>query len=328
MSSKHSLFVAAICALPLSIAACGSSDSENQNIVPTGMHYGYVVSKAQIPTMPNDVTAFALDLGSKTSSKPDGLPDNALGAVFSALTMLKFDIQGTITTAVDQGNILLLVDFQTKDFTNADASGLTVKLGANAMPTPCNGSADTTCRHHLDGTGTFTIATDSPMDDGVAGKIAGGTFTTGTKAGELTLQIAVGSTTPIKLALLHARATATSISAAGMTAVLGGVVTKTELTTQVGPPLLTSVKAVFDRDCPTPRSPPDCNCGMGSTGALVGSVVDVSPKDCTLTIDELFGNPVVAPMLTPDSCSMDSCTTADSLSIGIKVQAVKATFPL
>jgi hypothetical protein len=324
MSSKHTLFVAASCALPLSIAACGGGDTENQNI--EGMHYGYVVGKASVPTMPNDVTAFALDLGSKTSSKPDGLPDNALGSVFSALTMLKFDIQGTITTAVDQGNILLLIDFQTKDFANAATAGLTVKLGANAMPAPCNGSADTTCRHHLDGTGTFTIATDSPMDDVVAGKIAGGTFTGG--PGDLTLQIAVGSTTPIKLALLHARATATSISATGMTAILGGVVTKTELTTQVGPPLLTSVKAVFDRDCPIPRSPPGCNCADGSTGALVGSVVDVSPKDCTLTIDELFGNPVVAPMLTPDSCSMDSCTTADSLSIGIKVEAVKGTFPL
>jgi hypothetical protein len=326
MSSKHSLFVAAICALPLSIAACGGGGTENQNIVPTGMHYGYVVSKAQVPTMPNDVTAFALDLGSKTSSKPDGLPDNALGAVFSALTMLKFDIQGTINTAVDQGNILLLVDFQTKDFTNADASGLTVKLGANAMPLPCNGSADTTCRHHLDGTGTFTIATDSPMDEGVTGKIAGGTFTTGANAGDLTLQIAVGSTTPIKLALLHARATATSISAAGMTAILGGLVTTTELTTQIGPPLLSSVKAVVARDCTGTGT--GCGCADGSTGALVLSVVDFNPKDCMVTVDELFTNPVVKPMLTPDSCSQDSCTAADSLSIGVKVQAVKGTFPL
>jgi hypothetical protein len=323
MSSKHTLFVAAACALPLSIAACGSSSSENQ-IVPEGTHYGYVVSKAQVPTMPNDVNAFGLDLGAKTSSKPDGIVDNALGQVFATLTMLKFDIQGTITAAVDQGNILLLVDFQTKDFANASAAGLSVKLGANPMPAPCNSPTD--CRHHLDGTGTFTIASDSPMDDLVAGKIVGGTFTGG--PGDLTLQIAVGSTTPIKLALLHARVTATSISATGMTAILGGLVTKTELTTQVGPPLLTSVKTIFDRDCPVPRSPPGCNCGTGTTGALVESVVDVSPKDCALSIDELFGNPVVAPMLVPDSCSMDSCTTADALSIGIKVEAVKGTFPL
>src|SRR5262249_34820781 len=123
MASKHSLLVAAVCALPLSMAACGSSDSGNTTITPEGTHYGYVVSKASVPTPTADVNAFGLDLGSKTSVKPDGIVDNALGQVFSSLTMLKFDIQGTITAAVDQGNILLLLDFQTKDFTNASASG-------------------------------------------------------------------------------------------------------------------------------------------------------------------------------------------------------------
>jgi hypothetical protein len=32
-------------------------------------------------------------------------------------------------------------------------------------------------------------------------------------------------------------------------------------------------------------------------------------------------------VLVPDSCSKDSCSTPDALSIGIPVQAVKATFP-
>lgn len=328
MSSKHTLLAAAICALPLSIAACGSSSNGTDgNVTPEGTHYGYVVSKASVPTTTDQVNLFALDLGSKTSSKPDGLPDNVIGQVFSALTSLKFDIQGTITTAVDQGNILLLLDLQTKDFTNASAAGLAVKLGANAMPAACTSPADTTCRHHLDGTGKFDLATDSPTDSIVTGAIAGGKFSGG--PGDLTLQIAIGSTTAIKLDLLHARASATSITDAGiMTATLGGLVTQAELTAQVGPPLLASVKAIFDRDCPAPRSPPLCNCAASSTGSLVASVVDFSPKDCNITIDELFGNPVVAPMLKPDSCSTDTCTTADALSIGVQIQAVKATFPL
>jgi hypothetical protein len=324
MSSKHTILAAAI-ALPLSLAACGSSDNSSEGTVtPQGTHYGYVVSKATIPSMPGQEMTLGLDLGSKTSSKPDGLVDNSIGAVFVTLGSLKFAIQDTVTTAVDHGNILLLLDFQTTDFTNANAAGLSVKLGANPMPAACTDANDMTCRHHLDGTAKFDIATGSPTDDLVAGKLAAGTFKGG--PGDLTLQIAIGSTDPIKLGLTHARATATSISATGITALLGGVITKADLITQVGPPLLASVKAVFARDCTGTGT--NCGCPTGSTGALIESVVDTSPKDCMLTVDELFGNQIVGPMLTPDSCSMDTCTTPDALSIGIQVEAVKATFPL
>lgn len=323
MSSKHSLFAAAICALPLSIAACGGS-SDNGGTTAEGTHYGYVVSKASVPSMPGQDTQFGLDLGAKTSSQPDGIVDNAIGRVFLTLTMLQFDIQGTINTAVDQGNILLLLDFQTTDFTNAGAAGLEVKLGANPMPAACSSATDTTCRHHLDGSGKFDLAPDSPTDSLVTGKIAGGTFTGG--PGNLTLQIAIGSTTPIKLDLTHARATATSISPTGMTAVLGGVVTVDQLTTQVGPPLQTAVTAIFDRDCT--KTGANCGCKAGSTGLLIENIVDTMPKDCAISVDELFGNTVVKPMLQPDSCSKDTCAMADALSIGIKVEAVKATFPM
>jgi len=326
MSSKHTLLVAAICALPLSLAACGSSSGNETegNVTPQGTHYGYVVSKAEVPTTTDQVNTFGLDVGAKTSSKPDGLPDNAIGHVFVTLTTLKFAIQDTITTAVDHGNILLLLDFQTTDFTNANAAGLSVKLGANPMPAACTDANDATCRHHLDGTAKFDIAAGSPTDDLVAGKIAGGSFKGG--PGDLTLQIAIGSTDPIKLNLSHARATATSISASGITAVVGGIITKADLIAQVGPPLLASVKAVFSRDCTGTGT--NCGCPKGTTGDLIESVVDTMPKDCMLTVDELFGNQIVGPMLTPDSCSTDSCTTADALSIGVRVQAVKATFPM
>jgi hypothetical protein len=53
-----------------------------------------------------------------------------------------------------------------------------------------------------------------------------------------------------------------------------------------------------------------------------------SVKDCELTVAELLGNPFVKGSLNPDSCSKDSCAAADSLAIGVKVTAVKATFPM
>lgn len=334
MTSKSTFLVAVICAAPLSIAACGgSSDS---TITPEGPHHGYVVSSASVPASDMQVRQFGLDLGSKTSSKPDGTVDNALGSALSALAALNFDIQGTVNTAVDQGSIILLIDFQTKDFSSSSAAGFGVKLGATPMPAACTGPTDPTCRHHLDGTGTFTIAADSPMDAEVAGTIANGTFNGG--PGDITLQIAIGSATaPIKLNLLHARAQATSITDAGLTAIVGGLVTQGELTTSIGPAIQVQVAGILDRDCPVAagatRTPPTCGCRASSTGATVVAALDGdltmgADKDCLISTAEVLGFPLVKSLLLPDSCSTDSCKTADSLSVGVQVKAVKATFPM
>lgn len=336
MTSKSPFLVAAICALPLSIAACGSSSSDSP-ITPEGPHHGYVVSSASVPTSDQQATMFGLDLGSKTSAKTDGTVDNALGKALSVLAALNFDIQGTVNTAVDRGSIILLIDVQTKDFTSSSAAGFAVKLGTNPVPMACTGDTDPTCRHHLSGTGTFSIATDSPTDAEVAGKIVNGTFSGG--PGDITLQIAIGSATaPIKLNLLHARAQVTGVSDAGiMSAIVGGLVTQADLTSSIGPAIVTQVNGILDRDCPVAagatRTPPSCGCTAGTTGATVLNALDGktppgSTPDCKITVDEVLGFPVVAQLLKPDSCSTDSCKTPDSLSVGVKVQAVKATFPM
>src|SRR5579859_4865306 len=114
MSSKHSFYAAVACALPLSLVACGSSDNSDAPPIPEGAHYGYVISQASIPTTTKEVTDFGLDLGSKTSSKQDGVVDNQLGQALSFLSGM-VNIQGTVTTAIDQGDIILLVDVQTAD---------------------------------------------------------------------------------------------------------------------------------------------------------------------------------------------------------------------
>ncbi|HEX7841953.1 MAG TPA: hypothetical protein VF469_30995 [Kofleriaceae bacterium] len=333
MTSKSTFLVAAICAAPLSIAACGGSS--DGAITPAGPHHGYVVSSVSIPTSDKQATDFGLDLGSKTASKQDGMVDNKLGEALSALAALNFNIQGTVNTAVDQGSLILLIDLQTKDFASSDGAGFSVKIGATPMPAPCNGSSDTVCRHHLDGTGMFTVAASSPTDAAVAGKIASGTFNGG--PGDVTLQLAIGSTTPIELSLLHARVKATSITDAGMTAIVGGLVTQAELTNSIGPAIQVQVAGILDRDCPVAagatRTPPMCGCKASSTGATVVAALDGdltmgADKDCVISTAEVLGFPLVAQLLLPDSCSTDSCKTPDSISIGIKAQAVKATFPM
>jgi hypothetical protein len=321
MPSKHIIFAAAACALPLSLAACGGSSSgDNSPIVPEGAHYGYVVSKASVPTTTKEVLDFGLDLGSPTSSKPDGKPDNAIGTVLQTLGVLGFDAQGTIKTAVDRGDIILLVDLQTKDLMNSSAAGFGIKIGAMPNPPACMDMNDTTCGRHLDGKGMFQIAAGSPTDDVVPGKIAGGAFTGG--PGDLALQIAIGSTTPINLNLLHARVNAT-IDATNntVTAILGGLVTQTDLTTNIGPALQKTVADILTASCT--GSGTLCGC-TGTAAILIGFDTD---GDCKLSVNEILMAGPVKQQLQPDSCSMDSCTAPDSLSIGVKVETVKATFP-
>jgi hypothetical protein len=319
MTSKHSFLAAAACALPLSIAACGGG---SDTTAPEGTHHGYVVSSASVPTSDVQARDFSLDLGTKTSSKQDGMGDNALGLAISALTMLNFDIQGTVTTAVDTGSILLLLDFQTKDFTNASSSGFGVKLGAMPTPAACSGPTDTVCRHHLDGSASFQLAANSPTDV-VTGPVVNGTFNGG--PGDLTLQIAIGSATaPISLNLVRARVRATAITETGITAIIGGLVTQDELMNQIGPAIQVQVAGILARDC-TPAGPPP-GCGCHGTGATVISFD--TDADCKLSTAEILGTPVVKSLLQADACSTDSCKTADSLSIGVKVQAVAAKFPM
>jgi hypothetical protein len=321
MSSKHSFFVAVAvaCALPLSFAACGSSGGESP-IIPEGAHYGYVVSSASVPTMDKEVTSFGLDLGSMNSSKRDNVPDNKLGRLLFTLSAF-VDIQGAINTAISTGSIILLVDVQTKDLANSSAAGFGVKIGAKPTPPACTDMNDTTCRHHLDGHGSFQIADGSPTDAVVAGKIVGGAFTGG--PGDVTLQLSLGSgMPPITLTLLRARVEAT-ISATGiMDAKVGGLLTQTEIMTAIIPVVQVQANNLLTQSCT--RSGQTCTCTGTGASFLIG--LDTN-HDCQLSTEEILAFGPVQTALSPDICTTDSCTTPDGLSIGVPVQAVKATFP-
>src|SRR5688572_21654911 len=104
-------------AFSLTFVACGD---DGGTVIPEGEHYQYVSKKAFVPTNNNQAREFGLDLnGDKTV-------DNQLGMVLGTLSTMGFDIQGTIDEAVAEGSIILLVDFQTKDFTSTSAAGLQI----------------------------------------------------------------------------------------------------------------------------------------------------------------------------------------------------------
>lgn len=334
MSSIRSLFIGAACASLVSLAACGGDDGGSGNMNPDastggtaeGTHYSYVVSKAYVPSTNAEASMWGLDIGAMKSGTPDGLVDNVLGQAFATLAGQGLSVQNTITTAIDQGKILLLVDYQTKDFTTATTSGLQIKIGASSTPPACTDAADMTCRHHLNGDAMITLSPTSPSTAAVTGPVAGGTFTSG--AGTLALQLAVGSTDPIQVSLKNARVKATTASATGITVTLGGALTVTDLNTNILPAIFTTITGIIDHDCPTPRviDPPSAKCGcMGTTGTIVG-LFDNNPRDCVVSQAEFMNSNFIKAVLLPDVCSTATCTAPDALSIGIKVDAVKATF--
>jgi hypothetical protein len=335
MLTNRSLLLATACALPFSLVACGGSDSGGGTVTPTGTHYGYVVNKANVvPTAVQGQTFIdlGLDLGSPTSSKQDGKVDNSLGQALGALAALGFGVQATVDTAINTGAIILLVDFQTTDFTNAAAAGFEVKFGTTPNPPACANAQDTVCGGHLKGGATIAVSPDSPSDAALSGKVVNGTFNG--DPGNLGLSIVIGdATAPINLNLVHARAQATGITADGMTAKVGGLVTQTELQTSIAPAILTSVNNLLAADgCKAdgdPKATPACGCtGTSQAVSIILSSIDGDlgdPKDCKITVQELLGFQALQTVLKLDSCSTDSCSAPDSYSIGVAVTAVKAT---
>jgi hypothetical protein len=321
----RSLYLAAA-VLP-SIVACGGDDGV---IIPEGDHYHYVANTVLVPTSNTQAREYGLDLnGDKTV-------DNQLGMVLSTLGTMGLDVQTAIDTAVAEGSIVLLVDFQTKDFTATTAAGIQVYIGDSdqVTPTACNGASDmynpdtkTGCKKHLDGNGSFVVDSASPTNAALGGKIVAGTFNGG--PGDLTLQIALGGTMAIQLDLIGARVKASSItdsmigSGTSGGVIVGGAITKSDIDTKVIPAIQAQLNPIVMRDCTDLGNPTGgCGCATDSTGKTLLGLFDSSPKDCSISVEEIQTNQLVTSLLSPD-------VTIDgkmALSLGIKATATKATY--
>lgn len=329
-------FLLAAALMPMSLVACGGDDGDDQPI-PEGPHYHYVANKVFLPESNTQAREYGLDLNG------DGTVDNQLGMVLSTLAGMGFELQETIDAAVAEGSVILLADFQTKDFTNTTAAGVQVFLGENPTPAACNQGEEynpttkTGCGRHLDGNGSFSIAASSPQNAALGGKIINGTFTGG--PGNLSLQIALGGTDAINLDLIGARAKGSSISEAGIGSgtsggiVFAGAVTKQDIDNNVIPAIQKQLVPTIQRDCCglatspggatcNPTGTPACGCSNDSTGKTILGLFDTTPKDCTVSVDEIKNNNLIVSLLSPD-------VTIDgkmALSLGVKATTVKATY--
>jgi hypothetical protein len=317
--------------LSLVLVACGD-DGGNSSITPEGPHTGMVVSDVSVPTTSAEARMFGLDLGASKTSRPDGTVDNQLGMVLGTLSGQGFDVQTGIDTAVAEGDIILLIDFQTKDFTASSAAGISVKLGENPSPPACADANDTVCGKHLAGGATFAVAANSPDNAALGGKIVGNTFSGG--PGKIALQIALGGSQPITLDLYGARAKATGVSATGiMNLIFAGALTKADLDTKVIPAIHAQLGPLVMRDCTGVGA--DCGCTANSTGKTLLDLFDTDPADCSVSVTEIQTNQLIQSLLSPDICAQTdgstdtaSCDAPNALSLGIAGKAVAATFPL
>jgi hypothetical protein len=323
--------------VPMSVAACGG-DSTPGTITPEGTHYHYVANRALVPTTNAMAREYGLDIGAADKNVPDGTIDNQLGMVLGTLAGMGFKIQDTLDVAVSEGNIILLLDYQTKDLQTSSAAGIQALLGdkATAMPAACNAGETYTCNtatppvcmgcgHHLAGTGMFGISASSPTNAALSGKIIGGTFTGG--PGNITLQIALGGTMAITLNLIaaHAKLSGVTDTTVG-SAILAGALTQEDLNTKVIPAIQQQLVPIIMRDCSALSTPPACGCMDGSTGKTVLGLFDTDPKDCSVTVAEIQNNSLIKSLLAPDVCSTATCAQPDALSLGIKLTAVKGAF--
>src|SRR5262249_19323569 len=148
-------------------------------------------------------------------------------------------------------------------------------------------------QHQLTGQASFDIASGSPTNAALAGKIVNGTFTGG--PGNLVLQIALGGPMAVELDLIGAKGKASEIPATGLgpttmpntaTAastgglILGGALTQDDLNNKVIPAIQQQLGPLNIRDCcGGPNSPggmtcnpaanPPCGCTDGSTGKTI-----------------------------------------------------------
>jgi hypothetical protein len=200
------------------LAACGGGGGGGGGGGPDapslGASHRFVVDHVIVPTSQSEAREYAFDLDG------DGTKDNHVGNALDFYASLGYDVQPELNREIDSGTVIDLMDVQANDLANSAMAGLATFKGSSPMPSPCAGATDTTCRHHLDGNGRFSVlVSDSAV---VAGSITSGELVGG--SGRMTLFLSIFPLVgPIDLHLIGARADFTGMTSASIpSGVIGG----------------------------------------------------------------------------------------------------------
>jgi len=272
----------------------------------------YVIDHEHLPTNSNEALMYGLDLDN------DATVDNQFGMVEAAFAGMGFDDQPAVDHVIDTGAVIMLADLEAADLTTAATASFTIYGGANPMPAACNGSADTTCRHHLAGTATFDVATTSAHDTPLAGTVAANVFTGG--PGQVHFPVSLLGAT-VFMPLIGARVKLTAITDSGVTGVVAGAISQTTIDSTLIPAIRLGVTAQIANDCHALTTPPACGCVDGSRGKTFLSLLDAN-QDCAVTNDEIKNNSLFMALLATDVV-IDG---QPALSMGVGVTGVHAAF--
>lgn len=296
--------------LPILLATSACGDSVDPVI--RGEHRSYVMSYQHVPASGMEAREIGIDVNG------DGVVDNQAGTVLSTLARSNF-IQPQIRTdrAIDRGLLIQLLDLQVPDSGDHGAAvGFALEVGRDPLPSACADATDTICRRHLDGTGVFAVDAFSAFpplktvsdDDGYT-----------SRSGRLSLLLgAFGTPTPLDL--VAARVEIDELTDELVRGRIGGGITLDDLYGRLMPGYHEIVATDIEHDCVALDTPPACGCRVESAGSFYIGAMDTSPKDCTVSYEELIENPLVESLLSPDIVIRGQ----QLLSVGIGFEAVPA----
>ena len=298
------------------LVACGNTSASSPDAPPLATH-AYVIASVAESTKPGESPSYGLDLDG------DGVVDNTVGWL-TATEIVEMgqptDSQAPLTAAIQRGDVILLADLDASGLTDSPTASLQMYTGADPQPAPCTDPTDPqTCGQHLQGTGTFDTAANSPTDTSMPGRIVGNHLVAGPGRALVALSLFDSSVFVVEVfgARLDLQTGADGSLGPG---ILGGAIPRSEIDGTMLPAIEIGVSNDIAADC-TGSGPPDCGCTPDSIGAHWIYFAD-GDHDCQVTVSELGSCDLFQTLLAPD-------VTIDGqgmLSVGVEVTAVAATF--
>jgi hypothetical protein len=294
-------------ALAVALAGCGG------NLTAEGEHHRYVISKLEFPMTDAEVMTYSRDVDGDSSV------DNLFARPAIALATHGILIESGNTLALANATLLMLADLQARDLTTAAAAGFEMFLGENPTPTPC--VSETSCGHHLLGTGEFDTRFELDHAPALVGTIRDGAFSS--VSGELNIEISATQERIIRegvqIPLIAARVELTSIADDAIDGVITGAVER-DKAIAIGSDLSDDIRHA-DFDCDVSATPPECGCTT-ELGTILMREFDLD-RNCLLLSEEVTAVvEAFAPLATAD-VSIDGVAAA---SFGVGFHAVPATF--
>jgi hypothetical protein len=311
--------------LVVSAGACGGDDGGGNGGTPdaavsnTGMYTRYVNSQLKVGGTPNESLSFAFDVDG------NGEEENVLGGLLASLKGLaQIDIDVAVQEALVAGDFIILHSIRSDSLSADTSAQWQIWLGAEqAMP-------------KLDGTGTFTVASNSPQNARLQGAITGGKFSNvGTVGATVILELSLIPDEPALQVTVNAAYIEADLTANGCTnGRIGGAIKAEDLIEEIVPLLASQLNARIEADAGCKQ---DINMCEQSNKTILG-FFDTPPKDQVISEAELMGNVLIQSAFTPDvdvlnaagqpyaSRSDTKDNVRESVSIALGFQCAKGTF--